>query len=256
MNSFSERHARAIESIRGLWPEARFVVVGGLAVAHHTGMRWRVTKDLDLAITIAVDEFPGPLSGTPVWESDPGGREHRKVFEGHLQVDFLPIGSALEVSGTITWPKSRQQMTIVGFGLAFEYQSEITIGVDTRVEVADLPVAILLKMLAFADNPADRVRDLHDIFSVLVWNEDAEGDRLFDERLIELDLQADEAAAFLIGEDVGAIADAACVGKIEEFFATADRGHLGLLPRRAGIDSDTIARLWTALRRGIGISDR
>lgn len=256
MSAFSERHVRAVESIRGIWPGADFVVIGGLAVAHHTGMRWRVTRDLDLAIALQVEDFPGPLSDMQAWGSDPRGREHRKVFEGNLLVDFLPVGSALEGSGTITWPTSRQSMTIVGFDLAFQHRSEITIGVDTRVSVADLPVVLLLKMVAFSDNPADRIKDLHDILSVLVWNEDAAGVRLYDERFVELDLRPDEAAAFLIGEEVRAISDATCLGKIEEFFAAADKGHLGLLPMRAGLDSDTIDRLWATLRAGIRASER
>lgn len=231
-------------------------MVGGLAVAHHTGMPWRVTRDLDLAISIQIEDFPGPLSGREGWESDPGGREHRKVFEGCLPVDFLPVGSALGRKGTITWPVSHQSMTVVGVELAFEYQSEIAIGVDTRVRVADLCVVMLLKMVAFSDNPADRGRDLHDILSVLVWDEDAARERLFDDRIVELDLQADEAAAFLIGEDVGALSDETCLGKIEEFFAAADGGYLGLLVMSSGLDSDTVHRLWAALKSGIRAARR
>lgn len=256
MNVFSERHVRAIESVRRLWPGARLVIVGGLAVAHHTGMPWRVTRDLDIAIAIQIGDFPGPLLEMESWGPDPRGREHRKVFEDTLLVDFLPVGSALDGVGTITWPESRQEMSVVGFRLAFDHQAEITIGADTRVSVADLPVLILLKMVAFSDSPSDRARDLHDIVSVIFWNEEAAGDRLFAERLVDLDLQVDEAAAFLMGEDVGALADDACYIKIDKFFEVAARGHLGVLPIRFDFDRDSVSRLWGAFAAGIEAARR
>lgn len=251
MNPFSERHVRAVESVRNLWPGERFVIVGGLAVAHHTGMPWRVTRDMDVAIAIQVEEFPGPLLKMESWGPDPEGREHRRVFEESLFVDFLPVGSALDGDKTITWPESQQEMTVVGFRLAFEHATEVTIGAGTRACVADLPAVILLKMIAFAESPADRSRDLHDMVSVIMWNEEAAGDRLFDERLVDLDLQVDEAAAFLMGEDVGALADDSYFRKIDEFFEVANQGHLGLLPMRFGFDQEVVPRLWGAFKAGI-----
>lgn len=211
-------------------------------------------SDLDLAIAVQIEKFPGPLVDVESWGPDPQGREYRWVFDDSLFVDFLPVGSALRGEGTITWPESRQEMTVVGFHLAFEHRSEVALGIRARASVADLPVVILLKMIAFADSPADRSRDLHDILSILVWNEDAAGERLFDERFVALDLQVDEAAAFLIGEDVGALADGACLGKIDEFFEVADQGYLRLLLMRVGMDRDAMPRRWAAFRAGIQAS--
>lgn len=94
MSVFSGRHVRAVRSVQGVWPDARLVVVGGLAVAHHTEMSWRTTRDLDLAIGIEVEEFPGTLDATTDWDPDPDGRENRRLFEENIVKLDLPADEA------------------------------------------------------------------------------------------------------------------------------------------------------------------
>ena len=254
MSAFSERHVRAVRSVRAVWPSAEFVVVGGLAVAHHTKMPWRNTKDLDLAIGIEVEEFPGLLDAATGWEPDPEGREHCKLFEGSLPVDFLPVGPKAASKTQITWPESGHSMTVIGFDLAFEHQSLLDLGDGVQVAVADLAVVIILKMIAFLDRPTQRQRDVQDILAVLRWNQEGAGDRLFEEQVVKLDRPADEAAAFLVGSDVAEIADGRSLPKIREFLVAVGAGQLDLAAVMCGMGGDTAGRLWSAMVSGLDAS--
>jgi len=204
MSAFTRRHVRAVRSVQAIWPRTRLVVVGGLAVEHHTRMPWRTTKDIDFALGIEVEDVPGPLDEAEDWECDPQGNEHCRLFEGGLMVDFLPVGPNAAAKTQITWPDSGLTMTVTGFDLAFEHQTVVEIGEGVRVAVADLPVVIILKMIAYLDRPPQRQRDVQDILAILDWHREGAGDRLFDERVVELDLSAAEAAAYLVGADVSA----------------------------------------------------
>jgi len=89
MSAFSGRHLRAVRSVQALWPDAQLVVVGGLAVAHHTKMPWRTTQDIDFAIGIDVGEFPGALDAAAEWAPDPDGRESCRLFDTSLSAAYL-----------------------------------------------------------------------------------------------------------------------------------------------------------------------
>ena len=251
MSAFTERHVRAVRSLRAIWPSARLVVVGGLAVQHHTEMQWRTTNDIDFAIGIEIEEFPGKLEAASDWANDPDGHEHCKLFEGSLLADFLPVGPDAASKTQITWPDSGYSMTVIGFDLAFEYQSLASIGDGVQVAVADLAVVIILKMIAFLDRPPQRLRDVQDILAVLQWHERGAGDRLFEEHVIKLDLPADEAAAFLVGSDVAEVADGRCTPKIREFMDTVGAGQLDLAAVMRGMKGEAARRLWTAMEAGL-----
>jgi len=227
-------------------------VVGGLAVKYHTKMPWRTTKDIDFAIGIEVEEFLGGLEAETDWAADPDGHEQCKVFEGSLQVDFLPVGPDATSKTQITWPGSGHSMTVIGFDLAFEHQSLVGIGDGVQVAVADLPAVIILKMIAYLDRPPQRLRDVQDILAVLRWHEDGAGDRLFEERVVRLDLPVDEAAALLVGSDVAEVADGRCTPKIREFMDVVDEGQLDLAAVMCGMKSDAARGLWEAMRSGLG----
>ncbi len=251
MSAFSGRHLRAMRSVQARWPDAQLVVVGGLAVAHHTKMPWRNTQDIDLAIGIDVGEFPGPLDALAEWAPDPDGRENCRLFESSLPVDFLPVGPDVESRTHITWPRSGHTMTVIGFDPAFKYQSLLDIGDGVQVAVADLPVVLILKMIAFLDRPTQRQRDIQDILAVLRWHEASAGDRLFAQDIVELDRPIDEAAAYLIGTDVAAIANLRCLPKIREFRDTLGAGQLDLAAVMCGMSGDVAKRLWQAMEAGL-----
>ena len=251
MSAFSERHVRAVRSVRATWPSARLVVVGGLAVERHTKMPWRTTNDIDFAIGIEVEEFPGALDSASGWEPDPDGHEHRKLFECSLLADFLPVGPDAASKTQITWPDSGHSMTVIGFDLAFKHQSLVDIGDGLQIAVADLAVVIILKMIAFLDRPTQRQRDVQDILAVLRWHEEGAGDRLFEEHVVKLDLPADEAAAFLVGSDVAKIADGRCLSKIREFLVAVSAGQLDLAAVMCGMGGDMASRLWSAMASGL-----
>lgn len=79
---------------------------------------------------------------------------------------------------------------------------------------------------------------------------DAAGDRLFDERLVDLGLQPDEVAAFLVGENVAAIADSRCRAKIQAFFGRVNEGDLDLVAVTSETRKETTRRLWGMLEQG------
>jgi predicted nucleotidyltransferase len=77
----------------------------------------RVSDDMDLAVAVELDEFPGALASNSEWRPDPKV-EHRFYFRDALPMDVLPAHGAALAQGFIDWP-SGARMSLVGFDLAF-----------------------------------------------------------------------------------------------------------------------------------------
>lgn len=194
-----------LRQLQTLWPNRKIVVVGAAAVGFHIDMRWRRTADLDIAVALDIEEFPGELNTLRGWEQDPR-LEHRWHADG-IEVDILPAGSRILEKGSIVWPKSGVMMNMIGFDLAFEL-SETHPQDDVHVEVPPVEVLTILKMAAYLDRPTERTRDLGDIAHLMSENRepDDDCDRRFLEPAVSSGVDFDLLPAYLLGLDVGTIA--------------------------------------------------
>ena len=105
-------------------------------------------------------------------------------------------------------PVASPQMTLTGMRLAFDQAVEQALAPGFTFPVATLPVIAVLKMAAYIDRPSNRISDLHDWAHVLHHYPDPDDEfssLLFTDRVIELELNHVEAAAFLLGRDIASI---------------------------------------------------
>ena len=118
--TFTPGQIAALRKLRELWPDTRFVLVGASALGCFLDFRWRATNDLDISVSIELDELPAGLDRPPGWSADPRA-EHRWLAPEDVKVDILPAGPNLRRAGTLRWPRSGNEMSLLGQRLEFEH---------------------------------------------------------------------------------------------------------------------------------------
>lgn len=162
------------------------------------GLQWRHTNDLDLIVSIALEDYPAGLQDLPGWHRRHSGDHAWRSVAG-VNVDIIPAGPSLLQSGALTWPDG-YRMSLVGLRLAFEHHTQIAVGEQHSVAIATVPVIVVLKMVAFLDRPAQREDDLTDIAHAL---EEYLG--AVDDRRWQLPTDFENAPSFALGADIGAM---------------------------------------------------
>ncbi len=203
--------ARAIEAIVEQCPDHRAVIVGASALGFYFDMMWRETADVDLAIAIELADFPGGIDTLEGWK--PGNREHEFYSPCGVKIDIIPAGASLLDEGQVKWP-SGHTMNLAGFDLALQH-AEVHQSQGIEVAVAPPCVVAILKMAAYLDRPAERLRDLADLAHLLdIYEENS--DRLWAEALDQQEYEL--KAPYLLGIDIATIADDHW-SLVEEFLA-------------------------------------
>jgi hypothetical protein len=133
-----------------IWRETPFCLVGASAIACHIDRYWRQTLDLDLSVSVALDELASQLAAIPELRPHPK-LEHEWLGPGGVKVDILPVGTAALDAGEIVWPKSQFPMNVRGFRLAFELRQPVAIAPEVTIDVAPLAVIGMLEMIAYQD---------------------------------------------------------------------------------------------------------
>lgn len=198
--SLTANQIDALRELEEVWPDARVVIIGATALAFYYDMRWRQTADVDLVITIDLEDFPGGLLERPGWNRHPT-KEHEFRSPQGTKLDLLPAGSNFLETRELTWP-SGHVMNLAGMDLVFEHAERHAVSDDRGALVAPPPVVSVLKMTSYCDRPAERERDLEDIAHLLDGYVDDDSDRRFDEALGQ---DFDRAPAYLMGLDIGRI---------------------------------------------------
>ena len=76
MVHLTDIQSRALAAVQRAWPDTQIAVVGAVALGAHIELSYRSTDDLDLALAIEMDDFPGRLPGMENWRRHPK-MEHR-----------------------------------------------------------------------------------------------------------------------------------------------------------------------------------
>ena len=112
------------------------------------------TGDIDFAIALDPTDFAklqADLSAMG-WAQDPRREERWRGKRGAL-LDLIPAGKTLRKSKQFTWPKSGFTMSLEGFDHAFSEAQPITVADDLDLPVIPPVVLMLLKIIAFMDDP-------------------------------------------------------------------------------------------------------
>lgn len=183
------------------------VVIG--AIAYHIWIDdpWLSTNDIDIAVTLELNQYDHLASVLRAHRWNPDGKvEHRWYTPTNCIVDILPAGKTLLADGQIRWPEAERAMSLVGFKHVFSRAIEKEPAPGLIVRVIPVNVYALRKIVAYLDRPAERVKDLENLASLLHQYE-AEGERRFDNEIIEWGYQYSDAGAYLLGRDLGLICD-------------------------------------------------
>ncbi|MFM2418370.1 MAG: hypothetical protein RL385_3093, partial [Pseudomonadota bacterium] len=198
----------AFRDLRAVWPDERIVLIGAGALRMHRRLP-RFTADLDIAVAIHAPPYPAQLATHPAWARDPQHHQRWRHANG-VELDILPAGPELRAQGWVGWPGGHR-MSLAGFEALFAGTLAL-VDAELRIEIASVPLIILLKMVAFLDRPGERARDLDDIGYLLVHYLDESNDADFD-RLLgavgEGHVEPYTAQAYLLGCDVAHYAEAA-----------------------------------------------
>ena len=230
---FADEQRSVLRQLKSVCVDARFCLIGATAIAWHKNDYWRQTNDLDFAVAVSMDtvfERVGKLTG---WHQEPQ-KEHRWLAPGNVRVDILPVGAVHLRTGYVEWP-SGIRMSLSGFRLALERAIPVQIERDLLVDIAPLSVIVLLKTVAYREQPTERLRDLEDIAYVLDEYLPTDDERRFSEEVLDLEIAYEHTSAFELGRDLGSMINSDESEALDEFLTlTEDETHpLGTQARMA-----------------------
>jgi predicted nucleotidyltransferase len=148
-------------------------------------------------------------------------------------------------------------MKTTGFRLVFEQRRTTTVE-DLEVQVAPVPVVVLLKMAAYRDDPTVRGKDLEDLAFIL--EDYPEREARFAPDLLSLGLSYSQSAPFLLGRELGALVNDAERREVLAFLEKVhaeDDPHATLAkmsrggPRSWQDDPQEVTARLDALRQGL-----
>jgi predicted nucleotidyltransferase len=177
----------------------------------------RATEDLDFGVAVETwadyDSLKTQLIGSKKFKKDPQ-QEQRILWtekvEQEIPIDLVPYGGLETGESTIAFPPSEDfTMSTLGFLEVSQNLLTLEISKGFSVELASPAGVALLKFVAYNDRPAQRRRDIQDIFYI-AENYLAAGneDRLYDPQSGDTGLLEDEnfdyrtAGARLLGRDI------------------------------------------------------
>jgi predicted nucleotidyltransferase len=185
---------------------AELVVIGAIAYQVHFPKESRHTADIDFAVALDLDEFAELERRLTAngWIRF-ANREHRWRSVRGTIMDLLPAGPKLREAKQVTWLASQFTMSLVGFEHVFTSAETVQFTPDLKLKVISSTALMLLKIVAFMDDPQRRVKDLDDIRGLLSEYE-ADSERLFSDIVIDATLEDyGLAPAFLLGFDLRAL---------------------------------------------------
>ena len=222
-NPFTPAQREALLELRRAWPERRIVLIGASALACQVEMRWRRTNDIDLTIVAEQRKLTADL-GSLGWQRDKRLEQRWTSPQGVL-VDALPTSHADIADGRLVFAQSGHVMNLAGFDLALTHYVRVSLEPEHSIDVATVPVVVILKTAAWLDRPAERDRDLQDLAHL--FNEYLEPDapRRWSDEFVGAQVAYEDQSAFALGRDIAAIVSEVHRRLIDRFLnAVSDEG--------------------------------
>jgi predicted nucleotidyltransferase len=216
MSALTRDQAEALRQLADVWRGTRFCLIGASALACQIDLP-RKTGDLDMSVSVSLDELAAAMAGLRGWRRHPS-REHEWLSPQGIKVDVVPAGPALLAEGEIVWPESGARMNLAGMRLAFERAVSFEVDTGLPIPIAPVPVITVLKMISYLDRP-DRERDLHDVAYILDNYVPPDDERRFAPEVLDAGVDYERASAYLLGSDLRGVLDAAERERVDAFVA-------------------------------------
>lgn len=193
----------ALRELAELYPGVRIILLGATALGLHIDMTWRGTRDLDVSLSLPVADL-SRLDTLQGWARS--GVEHRWVAPAGVLVDIVPVDNEALRKGVLRWPRSGNEMSVVGFRAAFAAATDRDLG-GVVVGLPPPAAIAMLKMVAYMDRPPEREKDLGDLAHLIDLHLPEFDPRRWEEEVQEHNLEYHETGPFLLGRDLAAIVD-------------------------------------------------
>jgi predicted nucleotidyltransferase len=183
--------------------------------------------------------------------------EHRWFSPSEVALDILPMTREDIARRALIWPDSGFVMNLGSFDLLFTHTHKLALDDAHELEIATVPVIVILKMQSWLDRPHERARDLQDIGYIMSEYLDDDSDRRWNDVRLE-GTEFDEQGALALGFDIAQIAKRHHREVIDRFLgdvSEADTYAFTLLAstgRHGGRGrEEALAERLIALRRGL-----
>lgn len=239
--------------------QASMVVIGAAALFHHYPEVIGYTADTDLVVPLDWEEFAALAARlrSSGWRQRKG-TEHRWDSAAGSVYDLLPAGKGLREVGVLLWPESQFQMSLSGMGHVFDLAEAVIVAPGLELLVAPPAVLALLKIIAFAEAPERRRKDLPHLRAILERYEQS-SERWFSDHVIAAELSDfGLAGAFLLGCDLRALCTRGEIHDVGTFMDYVERPgpYRNLFTSSPGYDweqaDEATGRILEAFRRGFG----
>ena len=137
----------------------------------HFGMQGniRTTFDIDFACQLAVwndfDRLRKYLRDSCGLRED-ARKIHSLWLRDEVSMDIVPCGQIADENGMIAWPPDYENtLCVLGYDTAKEHAETIAVG-GRKVKIIKLHWLALLKLQSYVGNPAERAKDLKDLFFI------------------------------------------------------------------------------------------
>ena len=217
MSAFTTGQSQALRQLAELWKETKFCLIGASALACQIDLP-RQTDDLDMSVSVSLDELATDLPRLEGWKKNPTN-EHAWLSPYGIKVDILPAGPSLLAAGEIIWPGTGARMNLAGLRLALENGIAFEVERGFSIPIAPVVVIAVLKMISYLDRPAERERDLHDLAYILDGHVSPEDERRFAPMVLDAAVAFEHASAYLLGHDLRQIVNAAERKAVDDFVA-------------------------------------
>ena len=89
------------------------------------------------------------------------------IVRDEVSMDIVPCGRIADKNGMIAWPPDYENtLCVLGYDTAKEHAETIAVG-DCKVKIVKLHWLALLKLQSYVGNPAERTKDLKDLFFII-----------------------------------------------------------------------------------------
>jgi predicted nucleotidyltransferase len=231
------------------------VLIGAAALGCHMAMTWRRTDDIDLSVVADVSTTASELRVLG-FRRHPK-LEHRWFSPREVALDILPMTRDDIARRTLTWPESGFVMNLGSFDLLFAHTHKLALDDTHELQIATVPVIVILKMHSWLDRPHERSRDLQDIGYIMSEYLDDDADRRWNDARLE-GIEFDEQGALALGLDIAQIAGRHHRDVIDRFLANVGEAGthaftlLASTGRHGGRGHETaLEERLIALRRGL-----
>ncbi len=191
-----------LRALRVAYPNARISMIGARALAFHLSMTWRHTSDIDVVLTIALDELADAekkLVGwrrldTPKW-----------IAANGVKVDMIPAPADALAKRELIWSDGAR-MNLAGVAVALANRSHM-LSDELDISVAPVAVIALLKMTAYLDRPFEREKDLRDLANILNDYPSNDDDRLFEDEFYDAGLTEEQRRGAILAREIAQLID-------------------------------------------------